>query len=281
MGFSQVSLLPICEIPYAKYLDCGADAFYEVALTHWLTSSGQNQQPHNGMVIRLQGFDRGLFGGNFHTHNTLQHIPPGVDAVCWSNGEDYVRGFRHAIAQARAGRVVLTVDCTHLLNLRHLFDKQDRLWERCYPANDEHGMMGFNDVRRYGTSGVMAIVTYGNGVVTALQARRSLVRSGALADESMVDIIDCPYISGVPESLRSLVPRYQGILFADICKEGVGSSVLSSMAVSLHRDELLPPTWDVVAAPRTYNPLGSTCTFLNEADISNMIVRIMSKLSSE
>lgn len=29
-GFSQVGLVPIIEIPYAKYLDCGADMFYEI-----------------------------------------------------------------------------------------------------------------------------------------------------------------------------------------------------------------------------------------------------------
>ena len=30
----------------------------------------------------------GLFGGNFHTHNELR-LPPGVDAICHSNGADY------------------------------------------------------------------------------------------------------------------------------------------------------------------------------------------------
>ena len=45
------------------------------------------------MMIRLQGFDRGVFGGNFHTHNTI-HIPPGLDVVCYSNGRDYARGWR-------------------------------------------------------------------------------------------------------------------------------------------------------------------------------------------
>ena len=58
MGFSQVGLTPIVEIPYAKYLDCGADMFYEIGITNWLSNG---QQP-NGMVVRLQGFDRGLFG---------------------------------------------------------------------------------------------------------------------------------------------------------------------------------------------------------------------------
>ena len=55
MGFSQVGLLPIIEIPYAKYLDCGADMFYELAISNWLT----NKQQPNGMVVRIQGFDRG------------------------------------------------------------------------------------------------------------------------------------------------------------------------------------------------------------------------------
>jgi len=55
MGFSQVGLLPIIEIPYSKYLDCGADMFYELATSNWLT----NMQCPNGMIIRIQGFDKG------------------------------------------------------------------------------------------------------------------------------------------------------------------------------------------------------------------------------
>lgn len=55
MGFAQVGLLPIVEIPYAKYLDCAADIFYELALSNWLT----NGQCPNGMIVRVQGFDRG------------------------------------------------------------------------------------------------------------------------------------------------------------------------------------------------------------------------------
>lgn len=74
LGFSQLGLLPIVEIPYAKYLDCGVDMFYEIAIQHWLSGDGGDGDGHidskvSGMIIRLQGFDRGLFGGNFHTHN--------------------------------------------------------------------------------------------------------------------------------------------------------------------------------------------------------------------
>ncbi len=43
IGFAQSGLLPIVEIPYAKYLDCGADMFFEAALSCWLSCG---QQPN-------------------------------------------------------------------------------------------------------------------------------------------------------------------------------------------------------------------------------------------
>lgn len=89
IGFSQAGILTLLEIPYAKYLDCASDMFTEAIISNWLTNG---RQP-NGMVVRLQGFDKGIFGGNFHTHNML-NIPPGLDVVCYSNGRDYVRGMR-------------------------------------------------------------------------------------------------------------------------------------------------------------------------------------------
>lgn len=54
IGFSQAGLLPIVEIPYAKYLDCAADMFHEAAIMNWLSDG---KQPV-GMVVRLQGFDK-------------------------------------------------------------------------------------------------------------------------------------------------------------------------------------------------------------------------------
>ena len=86
IGYAQAGLLPICEIPYAKYLDCGGDMFTEAVVMHWLS----NGNSPNGMVVRLQGFDKGVFGGNYHTHNMIS-TPPGLDVVCFSNGWDWVR----------------------------------------------------------------------------------------------------------------------------------------------------------------------------------------------
>lgn len=70
MGISQVGLLPIIEIPYAKYLDCGADMFYELAISNWLT----NKQRPNGMVIRIQGFDRGRKSIIFTVYHTCTGV---------------------------------------------------------------------------------------------------------------------------------------------------------------------------------------------------------------
>lgn len=282
LGFSQVGLTPIVEIPYAKYLDCGADMFHEIAVMHWL-SSGQSKQ---GMLIRLQGFDRGLFGGNFHTHNMLPHMPPGVDVVCFSNGQDYVRGFRHALAQAKkAGRIVMMVDCTALLNQRHLHEK-DRGWETSYPERkaqqETDGSIssldhfGFDSIRRYGTKGRYAIISYGNGVPTALQARRELLETKTLAFEDELDIIDCPCLSAVPQELRDVLPQYEAVLFADITKEGPGC-VLSHYVTTLQSEDLLPARWRLAAAPRTYNPLGSLATFLNVDDVTKSLEILLSQ----
>ncbi|ETN97437.1 hypothetical protein RFI_40092, partial [Reticulomyxa filosa] len=129
-------LVPIVEIPYAKYLDCGADMFYESVIMNWLSNGNQP----NGMLIRLQGFGTGLFGGNFHTHNSL-NFPPGLDVVCYSNGSDYVRGWRYNIQQAKGGRVVMSVDCTKLLNQRHVFEdmgSRDSLLLLPHPTPSEY-----------------------------------------------------------------------------------------------------------------------------------------------
>ena len=104
-------MLVVCEIPYAKYLDCGMDMFAEIVVDGWLNRGNNSSEQKattsggGGMIIRLQGFDRGVFGGNFHTHNALPLLP-GLDVVVHSNGADWVKGWRYAVRQAAAGRVV-------------------------------------------------------------------------------------------------------------------------------------------------------------------------------
>jgi len=241
MGYAQLGLLPLVEIPYAKYLDCGADMFYEAAISVWLS----NQQRPNGMIIRLQGFDRGVFGGNFHTHNSL-NMPPGIDVVCFSNGADYVKGMRYAVQQAKAGRIIMTVDSTALLNLR---GKNTQL----YPHT---GHWTFDDVHVHAaTNNKRCVVTYGTGVV---EAKRAVKELGLDAT-----IIDCPLLSDLPANLD--VSPYEDVVFFDPCKEG--QNPLAGHIIKLKNKNNLPAKWGMIAAPKTYNPLGQLLTFISAEDL--------------
>lgn len=262
MGYSQVGLVPIVEIPYAKYLDCGADMFYEAVVMNWLSAG---KQPC-GMVIRLQGFDKGVFGGNFHTHNSL-YLPPGLDVVAYSNGADYARGMRYAVAQAAAGRVVMSVDSTDLLNRRHLFEK-DGAWMRSFPS-DRGDVMAFDEVRTYGDGNDLLIVTYGNGVPTALAAQKKLQEHGVKG----VVVADSPYLSDVPKQLAALIPAFKAVVFADVCKQGQHPH--AGYVVKLQEDGILPSRWRSVAAAPTYNPLGTTLTFLSQDDVVSAAAAIV------
>ena len=364
IGYAQAGLVPICEIPYAKYLDCGGDMFFEAAVMNWLS----NGASPNGMVIRLQGFDKGVFGGNFHTHNMV-HTPPGLDVVCFSNGGDWVRGMRHAVRQARAGRVVMVVDSTALLNERHLVDEdKDDKWMCEYPEKltDE---MGFDEVTLYdvgaeyheegavgredsssrggglsreiadevtdlmlsggltvkalkaelvaaglSTTGrkvelktrvvahrrgvdesaatggqivKVAIVTYGNGVRTAMRYAHAATRAARDAAEASgsegqsrvnLSVIDMPCLSQTPEGLRERLVEFDAVVFADVCKAG-SQFPLAGVAADLQSTGHLPGRhWRAVGAANTYNPLGNTSTFLNEEDLRLAVGEVLKGL---
>ena len=270
-GMSQKGVTAIVEIPYAKYLDCASDMMTEIAIAPWLT-----QRTNGGMLVRLQGFDRGLFGGNFHTHNSLYNVLlPGVEVLCYSNGLDYARGLRFAMQQIKNGRIVVFVDCTSLLNLRHL-SANDRGWETVYPE-DTKDFSDFDSVFVYkdtdktssdpGRHPRVAIVSYGNGVVTALQARMDMNFA------AQIDIIDSPCLNRAPKGLIAALQDYDYILFADICKQGPGS-VFASMVTEDDLESLLfTKPYRIVAAPRTYNPLGSVETFHTLDRPQNGLVR--------
>ena len=166
--------------------------FFEAIISNWLSN---HKQP-NGMIIRLQGFDKGVFGGNFHTHNAL-HLPPGLDVVAYSNGADYVKGLRYAIAQARAGRIVMTVDSTDILNRRHLIEK-DNAYLTKYPV-DTSETLDWDTVISYGEGTDVAIVTYGNGVATAKIAQTKL--------DIETTVIDSPYLSAVPCNVEKTIAK--------------------------------------------------------------------------
>ena len=286
-------MLVVCEIPYAKYLDCGMDMFAEIVVDGWLNRGNNSSEQKattsggGGMIIRLQGFDRGVFGGNFHTHNALPLLP-GLDVVVHSNGADWVKGWRYAVRQAAAGRVVMVVDSTDLLNRRHIDSTvRDGAMLVPYPPPDEE--TAFDVVLQHnaaigGTKDSscpddLTIVTYGNGVVAARQTQQLLFqRTG-----TRIGVLEVPCVSQVPVDLlaRAIASNSpsqpQPILFADPCK--VQQAPLHYFASELQDAGVVGVAaqrdWSVVAAAHTYNPLGSTVTFLNEADITRAALRLI------
>lgn len=261
-GLAQRGLVPIVEVPYAKYLDCGFDQFAEIALMHWLSDGRQA----NGMVIRMQGFDRGLFGGNFHTHNWLPLLP-GVDVVATSNGRDYARAMRHAVRQARAGRVVMMVDATYLLNLRHVHAR-DEAWLTGYPGDDDELAFDAVIARRddSDTARRVACVTWGTGVVAALRARK-------LLDGVALDIFEQPCLTWSVENLAAALAPYDAVVFADPCKPA--QCPLMHVVLQLQDANALPTRWRLAAAQPTYNPLGRDLTFLSTDDVAEAVKNVL------
>eukprot|EP01083_Nonionella_stella_P209851 760312_1 len=292
IGYAQAGLVPIVEMPYAKYLDCGADMFFEACVMNWLSNG---HQP-NGVLFRLQGFGNGLFGGNFHTHNAL-YIPPGLDVVCYSNGYDYVAAWRYNIQQVKNGRCCMSVDCTAQLNNRQvtshipntaeyltfndiicynndnqkviLYDQAENSKQRCLQS-DHCTYLDVNDYtvpttavnKKYN----VAIITYGLGVNVSKQAQNEINHDLI----NQIVVIDVPYLSDVPNQLSVLLTNNKEqidcIVFSDMCKEG--QNPLNGIIAKLQQRNILQHfSWLSVAAQYTYNPLGRDLTFLSCQDI--------------
>jgi len=147
----------------------------------------------------------------------------------------------------------------------------------------------FDDVKIYNWGGEdqkmkskrTAIVTYGNGVLTALRARSTLAKLDSAVDINSIDIIDVPLISRVSSGLRkALEEDYGNVVFADICKGGGGSGgPLSGLVTELKKSTKARcfgqgGDWTCVNAAPTYNPLGDLSTFLNERDIIDSIRKL-------
>jgi deoxyxylulose-5-phosphate synthase len=199
--------------------------------------------------------------------------------------------------QAKAGRVVMLVDSTDLLNRRHLVDAdKDDFWLTRYPlltgsggvpssGDGDQDELTFDDIVVYARPALttsqqarkklVVIVSYGNGVPTSLIARDVLQKQ--LADTHEVVVVDCPFISGTPAHLRTYLQTSSAelVVFADVCKEGAGMP-LGGIALSLQNEGVLGGSkWRVVGACPTYNPLGNPLTFLNSEDVINCVSKLL------
>jgi hypothetical protein len=275
------------EIPYAKYLDCAADMFLEAVNTYWLSNGSQSV----GMLIRLQGFDKGLFGGNYHTHNSIP-LPPGLDVVCYSNGADYVKGLRYVARQIRAGRVVLCVDSTHLLTRRHLSEEErDKKWLTYYPSTSE-GDLAFDDVIVYQQSQEGTAKEDdpdGHNAVNGRQLDsksnsdksdedRAHMERTAAARHMSTTVVVVTYGNGVPTSLLALSSYFKSIEGFEVAsKDAVSKEVYA--VVDCPCLSQLPAQLEefIRSAPSLHSVVFADVCKLHTAPLSTYAVQLQNK----
>jgi 2-oxoisovalerate dehydrogenase E1 component len=304
MGFAQSGLTVICEIPYAKYLDCASDIFAEAVIMHWL-SQGKQVNP---MLLRLQGFDKGIFGGNFHTHNMLTFLP-GLEIFAFSNGYDYARGIRYLIrCVEEEKKVVMSVDSTDVLNRRHLIDvEKDEFFLCDYPPTTttptettemyhkdqviiyKHRSSTDHTTMMTSKKPILVIVSYANGIPTSLSAAKVIATQMDDYYEE-IQVVDTPYLSHTPQQLINhiqtllhttsssettvaIAPIH--MIFADVCKYNANMP-MALRAMDLQAKGLLQQCldWRVIGAVNTYNPLGTYLTFTSVEDILETVTAL-------
>lgn len=203
-------------------------------------------------------------------------FPPGLDVVCFSNGADYTRGMRYSLQCAKQGRVVMSVDSTDLLNKRHVHDEdKDEMMLRPFDndANTTDSNYDFDQIIVYEDNQKkdkqLVIVSYGNGILTALQARKELQQQ---LPNLSITIIDSPCLSQTPSQLRAYFDAKKEninyLLFADVCKQAPGMPMAMRL-LDLQQGKHLQNVqqWQVIGATNTYNPLGTYLTFVSVDDI--------------
>ena len=234
------------------------------------------------MVLRMQGFDEGVFGGHFHTANgpPVWGVPS-LDVLCHSNGHDWARAARRARARGGGRRLDAARPRPRGLNRRHVLQGRDAQRESLPPgavlraydviAYADGSLRGGPSPRRRGrrrrrrrrrrlgdeAAADVAVIAYGNGV-GALEAR---AHSGVRCD-----VIDTPLLSRCSRALPLLRARYRRLLLVDV---PAGGGPLAQLAATLQQRGALPAEWRLLTAPPTYNPLGRTLTFVSAEGIAD------------
>jgi hypothetical protein len=168
------------------------------------------------------------------------------------------------------------------------------------PDQTDGGSRSGRDAQR---AADVVVVTYGTGVMAARAAQRQLGDVDGLA----VHVLEVPCVSALPaalaEALHASAPT--AVIFADPCKAaqapllrfaadlndlGILGRLCATTSDATHaaaaahfavdqsydqRDSIKYREWAVVAATNTYNPLGSTVTFLSEGDIVKAARRLL------
>lgn len=250
LGFAHNGFVPIPEIQFLAYLHNAEDQLRGEASTLAFFSQGQFTNP---MVLRIAGlpYQKG-FGGHFHNDNSLAVLRdiPGLIIAVPSHGAEAAKMLRSCVRAAyESGRVVVFVEPIALYMTKDLHSEGDRDWSFPYPDPRQELPIGQAE---YEGKGDVLIITYGNGVFFASQAKAILARQHKIS----LSILNLRWISPLDwESISKAVSEHKKVIVFDECrKTGSLSEALLSGIVQRNGSKL--PRIEVLAADDCFIPLG-------------------------
>ena len=254
IGFAHNGFIPIPEIQFLAYLHNAEDQLRGEAATLPFFSKGQFTNP---MVLRVPGlaYQKG-FGGHFHNDNSLTVFRdiPGIILAVPSNGADAVKMLRTSVREAyKNGRVIVFVEPIALYMTKDLHKPKDGEWLFSYPELESEIPVG--EFAVYGTSEVLTIITYGNGLYLSLQAKKEIEKK----TRKKIKVIDLRWLAPINyEDLISNIEKCKNILIVDECrKTGChGEGILTDLLCGLNGKSKI----ELHAAKDSFIPLGVSAT---------------------
>ena len=253
IGLAQNGFVPIVEIQFLAYLHNAEDQLRGEAATLSFFSQGQYTNP---MVIRIAGlgYQKG-FGGHFHNDNAIAVLRdiPGLLVACPSNAADAVGLLQEAVRLAdEEQRIVVMLEPIALYHCRDLLEEGDQRWSFSDPGPEHRLPVG--SLGQWGEGHELAIVTYGNGVYLAHQARERLEAKGV-----RLRIIDLRWLTALDhDEIHRRVTDCAQVLCVDECRRSgsISEEVITGLVergVASHRLHRL-------TAEDSFIPLGPAAT---------------------
>ena len=270
-GFGHNGFVTIPEIQFLAYFHNAEDQLRGEAATLQFFSSGQFSNP---MVLRIAGlaYQKG-FGGHFHNDNSLAIFRdiPGIILGVPSNGSSAVKMFRHALKLAyEEKRIVVFIEPIALYMTKDLHEKNDGQWSFNYPKHSEEITLG--QTIRYGTSKVLTILSYGNGLYLSLRAKKEIEKK---IDET-IQIIDLCWLSNIKiNNLLKQIGNCSSVLIVDECRKS--GCYGEGLMVDLLKENKIGLKVDLHAADNSFISLGegSTSTLPSKSSIIEAAYRLL------
>jgi 2-oxoisovalerate dehydrogenase E1 component len=259
-GFANVGLMPIPEIQYLAYFHNACDQIRGEAASLQFFSNGQYRNP---MVMRMAslGYQKG-FGGHFHNDNSITALRdiPSLIVGCPSRGDDAAMMLRTMMALAKIdGRVCAYLEPIALYMTKDLHAAGDGGWQFSYP--DPSQAMTLGDGRIYfETHTDLLIISYGNGVLMALRAAKTLAAEG-----SRVRVLDLRWLQPLnTKQIAEHAAACKAVLIVDEGRQSAG--IAEGVFTAIVEAGLGAKACKRVVGADTFTPLAGAATLVLPSD---------------